>query len=151
MAISGLDRLQRKLQVTIPNAVVVRVKEALARSADEVVAAMRSLVPVESGDLRDSIAWTWGDAPKGTIAIASKKAKGSDLRITIYAGGGEAYYGRFVEFGTNPHTNGGLFAGARHPGTAAKPFFYPGWRMSKKAVKSRVSRSIKKAIKEGVA
>lgn len=148
MTVTGLDRLQRMLKYTIPQAVIARVKEAMAQSADEAVAVMKSLVAVESGDLRDSIAWTWGDAPKGTLAIASKSVKGSGLRITIYAGGGDAYYARFVEFGTNPHVNGGLFLGSKHPGTMARPFFYPGWRLVQRRAKSRVTRSIRKAIKE---
>ncbi|MEQ1403837.1 HK97-gp10 family putative phage morphogenesis protein [Neorhizobium sp. Rsf11] len=151
MTIEGLDRLNRKLTKTIPEAAYRRVKEALEQSADEAIAVMKGLVPVDSGELRDSIAWTWGDAPKGAIALATSTAKAGDLRITIYAGGGDAYYARFVEFGTSPHPNKGLFAGSMHPGTPAQPFFYPGWRLVRRKVKGRVTRNIKKAIKEASA
>lgn len=151
MTIEGLDRLNRKLTKTIPEAAYRRVKEALEQSANEAVAVMKSLVPVDSGELRDSIAWTWGDAPKGTIAIATSKAKAGDLRITIYAGGSDAYWARFVEFGTSPHENGGRFAGSQHPGTPAQPFFYPGWRLVRRRVKGRVTRNIKRAVKEASA
>lgn len=152
MAIEGLDRLRNKLTKRIPQAVEKRVREAMEQSANEVVSAMRALAPVDQGDLRDSIGWTWGDAPAGSISLARSSTKTSDgLRITIYAGGGDAYYARFVEFGTREHIAGGKFAGATIPAIPAQPFFYPGWRLMKKRVKGRVSRNIKKALKEGSA
>lgn len=148
MTIEGLDRLRQKLTRALPEKVKAKVKEALEQSADQAVAAMKALAPVDGGDLQRSIAWTWGDAPKGAIAIATSKAKVGDLRITIYAGGGDAYYARFVEFGTAPHVNKGKFAGSKHPGTAAQPFFYPGWRLVSRRVKGRVTRAVTKAVKE---
>lgn len=148
MTVEGLARLNRKLTKRIPEAVYQRVREALEQSANETVAAMKALAPHDTGLLQSSIAWTWGNAPKGTLAIASSKASANGLRITIYAGGGEAYYARFVEFGTSRHINGGLYAGSENPGMTAQPFFYPGWRLVKRKVKGRVSRSVKKAIKE---
>jgi HK97 gp10 family phage protein len=149
LTIIGLQRLEQKLKRTIPDAVIKRVREAMAQSADQAVAAMKRLAPVETGDLQMSISWTWGDAPKGAIAIASKASKASGLRITIYAGGRDAYYARFIEFGTSPHINKGKFAGSKNPGTTAQPFFYPGWRLVRKSAKSRVTRGIKQALKEG--
>lgn len=148
MTIEGLDRLNRKLTKAIPAAAYRRVKEALEESANEAVAAMKRLAPVDDGDLQMSISWTWGDAPKGALAIATSKASADGMRITIYAGGGDAFYARFVEFGTAPHVNGGLYAGSKHPGTRAQPFFFPGWRMVRRKVKGRVTRNIKRAIKE---
>ncbi len=151
MTIDGLDRLNRKLTKAIPAAAYRRVKEALEESANEAVAAMKRLAPVDDGDLQMSISWTWGDAPKGALAIATSKASADGIRITIYAGGGDAFYARFVEFGTAPHVNGGLYAGSKHPGTRAQPFFFPGWRMVRRKVKGRVTRNIKRAIKEAAA
>lgn len=148
MTIEGLERLNRKLTKTIPAAALRRVKEALEASANEAVAAMKRLAPVDNGDLQMSISWTWGDAPKGTLAIATSKGSADGMRITIYAGGGDAFYARFVEFGTAPHVNGGLYAGSKHPGTKAQPFFFPGWRMVRRKVKGRVTRNIRRAIKE---
>lgn len=148
MAIIGLDRLKRKLTKTIPAATQLRIKEAMEQSANEAVALMKSLAPKDSGALADSIAWTWGDAPRGSIAIATSRRQSNNMRITIYAGGGDAYYARFVEFGTAPHVNGGLYAGSQNPGSPAQPFFYPGWRVVRKRVKGRVTRAIRKAAKE---
>ncbi|WP_310419833.1 HK97-gp10 family putative phage morphogenesis protein [Mycoplana sp. BE70] len=151
MAVIGLDRLRRKLTKTIPEAAQQRIKEAMEQSANEAVALMKSLAPRDSGALVDSVGWTWGDAPKGAMAIASSKANAGNLRITIYAGGGDAFYARFVEFGTSAHVNKGKFAGSKNPGAPAQPFFYPGWRIVRKRVKGKVTRAIKKAAKEAAA
>lgn len=148
MTVTGLDRLRYKLTKKIPDLVRAAVQEAMELSAEETVAAMKSLVPVESGDLRDSIGWTWGEPPKGAVIVARSQAKSkTGLRITIYAGNDQAYYARWVEFGTAPHVNGGKFAGTQNPGMRAKPFFFPGWRLVRRRVKGRVTRSIKKAVK----
>lgn len=152
MAIEGLDRLKNKLTKKIPQAVEKRVREAMEQSANEAVSVMKSFAPVDDGDLQMSISWTWGDAPKGALTLARSTRKSSDgLRITIYAGGGDAYYARFVEFGTQAHTAGGKFAGATIPAIRPQPFFYPGWRLVKKRVTGRVTRNIKKALKEASA
>ncbi|WP_368517480.1 HK97-gp10 family putative phage morphogenesis protein [Rhizobium sp.] len=149
MTVTGLDRLRYKLTKKIPDAVRVAVQAAMEQSAEEAVSAMKSLVPVESGDLRESIGWTWGDPPKGSIVIARSRSKSkTGLRITIYAGNDKAYYARWVEFGTAPHVNGGKYAGSMNPGARPHPFFYPGWRMVRRWVKGSVTRSIKKAIKD---
>lgn len=139
----GLKSLNRKLTKTIPDRVRMRTRAALEKGADEIVAMAKALVPVDSGALRDSIGWTWGDAPEGSITLGNVRAsKDGDEVITIYAGtrnknlgDKDAFYVRFVEFGTQkmpPH-----------------PFFYPSYRTLKRRVKGRVTREMRKAIKEG--
>ena len=56
------------------------------------------------------------------------------MRITIYAGGGDAFYARFQEFGT-----------VKMP---ANPFFFPVWRARRKRIKNRISRAVSKGIRE---
>lgn len=132
--VEGLDRLRRKMLVTIPDAARKAVREALEKGAGEIVATMKAFAPVDSGALRDSIGWTWGDAPKGAMTLGTVRAsKQGDLRITIYAGGGATFYARFLEFGTQS--------------MPAHPFFYPAYRMNKKRVKGRITRTLKKALK----
>lgn len=64
----------------------------MEEGAAEIVAEMKRLAPVQSGALRDSIGWTWGDVPAGSFTIAdvrSGKNAGEQyatLRIRIYAG-----------------------------------------------------------------
>ncbi|SFV33179.1 phage protein, HK97 gp10 family [Devosia crocina] len=148
--IIGLDRLKKKLR-RLPGAVEAEIRKAMEQTANEVVAMAKSLVPVSpgGGTLRDSIGWTYGDAPVGAMTLGKVKSgrASGDLVITVYAGGGDAFYARFVEFGTAPHLNKGRFAGSEHPGTAAQPFFYPSWRANRRKGRGRVSRAITKAAK----
>ena len=136
--IQGLDRLRRKLR-QMPEVVKEQIRQEMEKSADEIVRMAQGLVPVDSGALRDSINWTWGDPPKGSMVLAA--AKEGDLRITIYAGTrdkklgkGDAFYVRFVEFVTQK--------------MAARPFFFPAYRANKKRAAGRIRRTISKAVKQ---
>lgn len=163
MAIIGLDRLKRKLTVTIPAHVEKATVAAMETGAAEMVALMKSLAPKKSGTLANSIGWTWGDAPKGAMALGRMRGRGSTGRkyITIYAGDGDAYYARFIEFGTQGHTikaknapvlhlHGGIFVEeVQHPGSTAQPFFYPAYRALRRRVRGRITRQMKKAIRDG--
>lgn len=148
MPIQGLDGLRRKLK-RFPQVAEDQIRKAMEASANEIVALAKSLAPSDSGTLRNSIAWTYGDAPEGAIVLGKVKASNSgNLKITVYAGGPDAYYARFIEFGTAPHINGGRFAGSENPGTAAQPFFYPAYRATRKRAKGRITRAVNKAAKQ---
>lgn len=144
--ILGLDRLNKKLS-GLPIAARLAIRKAMSEAADEIVAMMKRLVPVDDGDLRDSIAWTWGSKPKYAQSVASIRATGSEDVITIYVGNTKVRYAHLVEFGSAPHINGGEFAGTKHPGTAAQPFFFVSWRALRKKSKSRITRAINKSAK----
>lgn len=133
--VQGLSSLKRKLTVTIPERVRAKTRAAMEKGANELVAMAKSLVPVDSGALRDSIGWTWGSAPKGSMVLAESDAVDGGERITVYAGSDEAFWARWQEFGTQHH--------------APQPFFYVSYRFLKRRIKSRITREMKKAIKEG--
>ena len=142
--ILNLDRLNRKL-AKLPAVAKQMIRQAMEAKANEIVAMMKNLVPVDDGTLRDSIGWTWDKAPKGSLTLASVQATGDNgMTLTIYAGNKEAFYARWVEFGTARHENGGLFAGSIHPGTTAQPFFFVSWRANKR----RTVRAIRKASRD---
>ncbi|MDW9735147.1 HK97 gp10 family phage protein [Sinorhizobium meliloti] len=150
--VNGLDKLNRKLAL-LPIVARKRIREAMQQGADEIVRMMKSLVPTDSGALKNSIDWTWGSAPKGALTIATVRGQGmrntgSENTITIYSGNADAYYARFVEFGTAAHTAGGMFAGAAIPAIAASPFFFVSFRANRKRVKSRITRAVNKSAKE---
>jgi HK97 gp10 family phage protein len=145
--IIGLQKLQRKLDA-LPQKVKTRIRGAMEEGAAEIVAMAKSLAPADSGTLRDSIGWTWGRAPKGAMTLGKVQSVGGDLTITVYAGNSEAFYARWVEFGTAAHTAGGKFAGADIPAIPAQPFFYVSFRTLRRRAKSRITRSINKAAKE---
>lgn len=151
--IEGVDKLKRKM-MTFPRLARQEIAKAMEQSADEMVRLAKSLAPVDDGDLRASIGWTWGEAPKGTMAIGQVKREGKgsgNMQITVYAGGGDAWYSRFVEFGTSPHVQGGIFAGTQHPGTPAQPFFFPSYRAMRKRFRGRTTRAIRKAARTAAA
>ncbi len=132
--VEGRERLVRRMKA-IPPAVQREVKAALGASGGELVAMMKRRAPVDTGALRDSIGWTFGDAPQGSFSLA-KSSRGGDrasVAVTVYAGGGGAFYGWMQEQGT-----------VKMP---AHPFFFSSYRVLKKRIKSRTSRAMNKAIK----
>lgn len=114
------------------------IQPVLVSVAERIVELAKSLCPVDQGDLRDSIGWSFGDAPKGSISIASQAVGAT--RITIFAGNDKAYYARFVEFGTQ--------ASKDHRATRANPFFFPAWRALRKNVKRELGKAIRAAVQE---
>ena len=113
----------------------------MEEGAQEIVEAMRALAPLgATGNLRESIGWTWGDIPPGTFMIdeiRSGKSKGEQyatMRLKIYAGSKEAFYARFQEFGTK-----------KHP---ANPFFFPTWRKEKAKFRRKIRDRVRAAIRE---
>lgn len=132
----GVDKLRQKLR-RIPVAARMEIAKAMEQSAQEVVDLARSLVPVDQGELRDSIGWSWHGAPQGSIKIGRLRAGANggpgNLSIVIYAGDDEAFYARWVEFGTRK--------------MAARPFFFPAYRAVRKRVRGRVTRAMNRAVK----
>ncbi len=132
--VQGIGPMNRMF-AAMPAKVEAAARRAMEKGAEELVAMMQRLVPVDSGDLRDSIGWAWGEAPKGAVVLAQSTSKSRGLRIVVFAGGDgtDAFYARFVEFGT---------VNAR-----AHPFFFPSYRSLRKRIKSRITREVKKAIR----
>ncbi len=133
--VQGLDRFNKRWSA-IPEMVRRAVIEEMEKQAHDVTEEMWSRAPHgETGRLGASIGWTWGDAPKGTMTLGTVGGREyGSLRITIYAGGDEAFYARFQEFGT--------------ANMVANPFFYPVWRAKKKKVKAGMSRALRKGIRQ---
>ena len=137
-------RLRARL-AKIPDIVREAAASAMEECAAEIVAEMKLLVPVDSGDLRDSIGWTWGEVPAGSFVIdeiRSGKNAGQQyatLRIKIYAGSREAFYARFIEFGTKT-------------GVRAQPFFFAAYKKwgGKAKFRAPIRAAIRKRIKEAM-
>lgn len=153
--VTGVSQLENALLKQLPEIIEKRLKEAMEKAAEQVVAQMKTRAPVYAGPdvvrhdgspirpgaLRDSIGWTWGDAPKGTVALGAVQTglKGEGTtKLTIYAGNKEAFYARWVEFGTRKWKTG-------------NPFFFATWRNNKRKVRGQITRALRKAIKEAIA
>lgn len=140
--VEGLAKFEARWK-RIPQNALINVRAAMEEAATDIVEEMWSRAPQgATGALGASIGWRWGDAPKGSFSIGTVGGKEySSLKITIYAGtrdkslgDQDAFYARFQEFGT-----------VKMP---ANPFFFPVWRARSKRVKARISRAIRKAIRE---
>ncbi|QWY83568.1 putative tail component protein [Rhizobium phage RHph_X2_26] len=162
LRVIGLARLKKKFD-RLPGEVRAEVRRAMEVVAQEIVDMAKSLVPVGDyaggGALRESINWTWGKAPKGAMTLASVQGKetAGDLTITVYAGDSEAFYARWVEFGTSAHSTapGALLKSNKrqggdrqHPGADARPFFFVSYRAKRRSAKARVSRAVTKAARK---
>ena len=135
-------RLQARL-AKVPDIARAAAANAMEEGAAELVAEMKRLAPVQSGALRDSINWTWGDVPAGSFTIADIRSGNNageqyaTLRIKIYAGSREAYYARWQEFGTKNQP--------------AQPFFFVAWKAQRAKFRKRIRDAVKTAIKEAYA
>lgn len=132
MAVSGIEDMKSRIK-RIPAMVQRYGQDAMEKGAQEIVDMMKRLAPVDDGDLRDSIGWTWGDAPKGAVAMLKSAPIAGNLRITIYAGNSKAYYARWVEFGTQK--------------MAAHPYFFPSYRALRTRTKRRLATAVRKGLK----
>ena len=156
--VQGIGDLNKKV-AEIPKRIEAAAKKAMEAGADELVSMMKRLVPVDSGDLRDSIGWTYGDAPAGAKVVSQSTADIRGLKITVYAGSEKAYYAAWLEFGTAPHNvakGGGTKAGVKqlaagggnaHPGSSPQPFFFPSYRALRKKIRTRIARETRKAMR----
>ena len=145
-----LDRLKRRLEA-IPKEARAEIRKALEKSAVELAGMVKNFAPEHSGDLKNSVGYTFGEYIPENSNVRGVSAAGGlgdpDLSVTVHAGDAKAFYAAFVEFGTKAHLQGGKLAGTYHPGTAPKPFFFPAYRLLKKRIKNRIARAVKKAAR----
>ena len=127
--VQGIDKLRRRLVDEIPKDVRAALEEAMIESANLIVAGARLRVPVETGELRDSIHRT-------DIRVGRR----GGFYIAITAGqptkGGHYNTARLVEFGTID--------------TPAQPFLLPSYRANRKRVQTRIRRAMRDAIMKGM-
>lgn len=143
----GLDKLNRKMKA-IPPAAKAAARAAVVQGAQEVANLQQNLVPYDQGELHDSIVVTQPGQTTPPYSQPGGSMTAGPEQAIITAGNTRVRYPHLVEFGTPPHINGGQFAGTAHPGTTAQPFFFPAWRALRNRVKSRITRSINKAIRD---
>jgi HK97 gp10 family phage protein len=126
-SIKNLDKALAKMKALGP-AIDVEARREMEAHAEDIVTAMKSRIPVKSGALQRSAGWTWGAPPVGTMATSTNR----EDTITIYAGGRNAFWARWIEFGTRK--------------MPAQPFFFSSWRAGRKKVKGRMRNAAKKAV-----
>lgn len=128
--LDGLNDLNRRL-AALSAATKAELRTALDESADRVVAIQKSLAPVDEGDLRNSI---------------RKEPGEHELQIRIVAGGSATT--KAVRNGaTAPRIDYAVIAEFGTANRPARPFFYPGYRALRKAIRARLSRAYRNAAR----
>ena len=134
MSLSDDSRKLAKRLDAIPAEVLAALRPALVKSANEAADAMRALVPVDQGDLRDSIAVTGPNETTPAYAEGGGKRTAGPNEALVTVGNTDVRYGHMLEFGTVK--------------MEAQPFIRPGWRLMKPRIQRRIKRVIGKAIRD---
>jgi len=129
----GIYRLQQRL-AKLPKAVKQAAYAETMKAAEELAAKMKALAPVDSGDLRDSIAITPGGQPTPPHSQPGGSHIVPENVVAITAGDTDVRYAHLVEYGTEK--------------SEAQPFFWPAVRLGRKKAAARIKRGMRKAIKE---
>lgn len=133
--IENLDRLRRKL-ARLPEEGRKAVSQSLEQNANELVAMQKRFAPRESGDLVASISWRWTQPGDMSAETRASIKGGQGLSLDVSAGGGDAFYARWVEFGVQ---DGSI---------AKQPFFFPAYRVNQRRFRARISRNLNRALKQ---
>nr|WP_278437270.1 HK97-gp10 family putative phage morphogenesis protein [Brucella anthropi] len=129
----GLSRFQQRMNA-IPKAVRQAVAPAVVKGADELADAMKTLAPVDTGALRNSIVVTGPNqqTPPYSQPGGSYTTKETEAVVTV--GNSDVRYPHLVEYGTNE--------------AQAQPYFWPAVRTRGKRARDRIKRAVRKAIKD---
>lgn len=148
--VQGREKLLRKLRLLPPKAREL-IGNALREGGAVVAADAKRRVPKVSGQLLRSIKVVSGNYTPDNANVrgfGGPSQGDPELTVRVVAGNKIAWYARLVEFGTRPHILKGRFEGARHPGSKARPFFFPAYRANKRRVSFRVGKAIRQSVKE---
>ncbi|NDW43660.1 HK97-gp10 family putative phage morphogenesis protein [Ruegeria sp. PrR005] len=133
-SLSEQSRILSERLKAIPEAVVRDVRPALIKGAEEIAAAQRALVPVDEGDLKESIIVTAPGQTTPAYAKGGGKRTAGENQALVTAGNETVRHGHLQEFGTVKQE--------------AQPFMRPGARLAMPKAKRRISRAIGQAIKK---
>lgn len=140
MKIKGHKKFVKMLK-NMPKHTKQPVLDALEQGANEVVGMAKSLVPVDTGDLKDSFEIEH-------YQKTETASFGIEWRVTDFKG-------HFVEYGVRggvkavrvkPKKGNSYWKKVEIPYQAPRPFFWPAYRTLKARVKGRVTRAMKKTL-----
>lgn len=126
---ADLSRFNRRID-TIPRRLREAVIPTLQKQADEMVTAMRAVAPRDEGALIESI---------------RKEAGGDELQVVVRAGNWRTK----VKFSAGHEEDYALIQEYGRKNAAARPFFWPTWRVRRRRVGFAIRRAIARAIREG--
>jgi HK97 gp10 family phage protein len=126
---TGLEKVRRRLVNEIPKAVRAALEQAMIESANLIVAGAKLRVPVDEGDVQDSIRQHGvKEGKRGGLYVAMTAGdKSTEARTYQVA--------RLLEFGT-----------MKMP---AQPYMLPAFRANRRRAKARMRRAVRDAILRG--
>ncbi|KAA8606023.1 hypothetical protein AL036_16370 [Salipiger aestuarii] len=133
-SLSEQSRILGERLKAIPKVVVLAVRPALVKGAEEVAATMRTLAPEDSGDLKASITVTPPGGTTPPYAEGGGKRTAAENQALVTAGNERVRHGHFQEFGTVKQE--------------AQPFMLPGYRIAKPRAQRRIQRAIGQAVRQ---
>lgn len=145
--LEGMEDLEQALaEVAKQSTRVAITRRALRKAAAPMLEKAKRYAPIDTGKLEASIkistrakgevgraayAQTMQSGGTRQEAVAAMRTarrnfKAENPPAILYLGPAQnAWHAHFIEFGTRPHTNAGMYAGSQHPGTAPDPFMRP--------------------------
>lgn len=133
VTVTGFDQLRAQLLSKIPASVKTEVQASLEKSGAEMVAMAKALAPVDEGELRASITMTKAGENTPIYSSGGRRAVG-DLAVRVTAGDWYVRYAFLVEHGTLK--------------MAARPFFWPSYRILRSRFRGRNTRALNAAFKK---
>ncbi|MDO1560419.1 HK97 gp10 family phage protein [Brevundimonas sp. 2R-24] len=131
--IEGVERLKRRFE-NMPKAVQRETRQAVEGEANRVADRMRAVVPVEDGDLKESITVTTEGRKTPSYSHPSGSHIVPEGAAEITAGNGKVRYAHMVEYGTKK--------------MQAEPFFWPTVRVERPKVRRNINKAIRKGLQE---
>jgi HK97 gp10 family phage protein len=126
---TGIDKLQRRLVDEIPKAVRAELERAMLESAERIVAGAKLRVPVDEGDVQNSIRHHGvREGRRGNLYVAMTAGDKSTEHDTYQVA-------RLLEFGTQK--------------MPAQPFMLPSYRANRRRARTAMRRAVKNAILRG--
>jgi len=152
MHVQGLAELEKALDNLSKSVGKSVLRKSLRKAAEPMRDLAKSIAPVDDGDLRDSII-IGGLLNKSQKSRQRKLTEDERSSIELFVGpsykkGAGGRHGHLVEFGTAPHIVGGVFKGAKHPGTAPQPFMRPAFDAEARPTVARLGPLLMKEIEK---
>jgi HK97 gp10 family phage protein len=128
-----VDRLKRRI-LAVPKAAKKAAELQIVTEAHKLAGKMKGVVPVDQGDLKDSITVTEGGQRTPSYSHPGGSHVVPEGAAEITAGNSKVRYAHLVEYGTK--------------NAQSQPFFWPSVRVERPKIQRRINRAIRKAITE---
>lgn len=134
----GLARFQARMKA-IPKAVKDAVKPALRDAGNETADTMERFAPQDTGKLKGSIAVTLPGRMTPPYSQPGGSRVAGELEVVVTAGDSDVRYAHLVEYGHK---------GPKGAEVQAQPFFWPGFRLTRKRSANRIKSAVARAVRK---